>query len=340
MKNILALIPVGILGIAAIWGNNLNATSEGYMSKIYTNAMKGIMCVIIMYVHIPSKFTNPIQDIIGSFAYVGVFAFFMISSFGCRTSVEKNPNYLNGFWRKRILALFIPAILINIVSFCVKLLVLNIFEMRGLYAFNQYIYAIIVAYFIFWLVWKTENIPVSKKDWIVGVICLLCSLLTYISPIKLFFIWPTESIGFIYGLILYHHKKSIINQLENNRFIKIIALFLLSAILGVLYMRFKSFFFIGGYVLRVLLAGVLLLLFSAITMNISFEGKLIQRLGNSSYEFYLGHLAVISIIARIFPQISSGAFITIVAFVTLIIAVLISKSSNIIIDALLKTRKD
>ena len=54
----------------------------------------------------PSKFTNPIQDIIGSFAYVGVFAFFMISSFGCRTSVEKNPNYLNGFWRKRILALF------------------------------------------------------------------------------------------------------------------------------------------------------------------------------------------------------------------------------------------
>lgn len=83
--------------------------------------------------------------------------------------------------------------------------------------------------------------------------------------------------------------------------------------------------------LRVLLAGVLLLLFSAITMNISFEGKLIQRLGNSSYEFYLGHLAVISIIARIFPQISSGAFITIVAFVTLIIAVLISKSSNIII---------
>lgn len=68
MKNILALIPVGILGIAAIWGNNLNATSEGYMSKIYTNAMKGIMCVIIMYVHIPSKFTNPIQDIIGSFA--------------------------------------------------------------------------------------------------------------------------------------------------------------------------------------------------------------------------------------------------------------------------------
>ena len=105
--------------------------------------------------------------------------------------------------------------------------------MRGLYAFNQYIYAIIVAYFIFWLVWKTENIPVSKKDWIVGVICLLCSLLTYISPIKLFFIWPTESIGFIYGLILYHHKKSIINQLENNRFIKIIALFLLSAILGV-----------------------------------------------------------------------------------------------------------
>ena len=72
-----------------------------------------------------------------------------------------------------------------------------------------------------------------------------CSLLTYISPIKLFFIWPTESIGFIYGLILYHHKKSIINQLENNRFIKIIALFLLSAILGVLFRRNNLYLLYG-----------------------------------------------------------------------------------------------
>lgn len=66
--------------------------------------------------------------------------------------------------------------------------------------FNQYIYAIIVAYLVFWIIWKTKVIPVDIKDWLVGLICLLFSLVTYLTPIKIFFIWPTESIGFIFGL--------------------------------------------------------------------------------------------------------------------------------------------
>ena len=68
-----------------------------------------------------------------------------------------------------------------------------------------------------------------------------------------------------------------------------IILFLLSALLGILYMKYKHVFFLGGWLLRVVLAVVLLLLFSACTMNISFEGRLVQLLGNISYEFYLGH---------------------------------------------------
>lgn len=70
---------------------------------------------------------------------------------------------------------------------------------------------------------------------------------------------------------------------------KMIILFLLSALLGILYMKYKHVFFLGGWLLRVVLAVVLLLLFSACTMNISFEGRLVQLLGNISYEFYLGH---------------------------------------------------
>lgn len=336
MNNIFTLLPIGMLGLASIWGNKLNPTSEGYMSKSYTNAIKGIMCVIIMYVHIPDKLTNSLQDIIGSFAYVGVFAFFAISSFGCRSSVDKNPNYLNGFWKKRILALFVPAVLINVTSFFFKLFALNTFEVRGLYAFNQYIYAIIVAYFVFWLVWKIEIISKDKKDWVVGLICLLFSLLTYFSPVKLFFIWPTESVGFICGLILYHRKKSIVRGLEYSRIAKTVTLFLLSGVLGILYMKFKFSFFVGGYVLRVILAVSLLLLLSEITMNISFEGKTIQTLGNSSYEFYLGHLVVISIVERMFPEISSGIFITMVACITFISAVLVSRISNTVISFLMR----
>ena len=88
------------------------------------------------------------------------------AAFGCRTSVERSQSYLNQFWKKRILALFVPAILINMISFGFKVMSLNVYEVRGLYAFNQYIYAIIVAYLVFWIIWKTKAIPVDIKDWL------------------------------------------------------------------------------------------------------------------------------------------------------------------------------
>ena len=151
MNYIYTLIPIALLIFAAVQGGKWNFNAATYMDKKYTNAVKGMMCVVIMYVHISNDYTNTVQNIIGSFAYVGVFTFFAISAFGCRTSVERSQSYLNQFWKKRILALFVPAILINIISFGFKVISLNVYEVRGLYAFNQYIYAIIVAYLVFWM---------------------------------------------------------------------------------------------------------------------------------------------------------------------------------------------
>jgi membrane protein len=339
MNYIYTLIPIALIGFAAVQGSKWNFNAATYMDKKYTNAVKGMMCVVIMYVHISNDYTNTVQNIIGSFAYVGVFTFFAISAFGCRTSVERSQSYLNQFWKKRILALFVPAILINMISFGFKVMSLNVYEVRGLYAFNQYIYAIIVAYLVFWIIWKTKAIPVDIKDWLVGLICLLFSLITYLTPIKIFFIWPTESIGFIFGLILYHKKEIITSELKQSHTRKMIILFLLSALLGILYMKYKHVFFLGGWLLRVVLAVVLLLLFSACTMNISFEGRLVQLLGNISYEFYLGHLVVISIVSRLFPKISSGFFIVIVFIATLILSIVVKIMSDKIMSPLLRTRK-
>ena len=140
MNYIYTLIPIALIGFAAVQGSKWNFNAATYMDKKYTNAVKGMMCVVIMYVHISNDYTNTVQNIIGSFAYVGVFTFFAISAFGCRTSVERSQSYLNQFWKKRILALFVPAILINIISFGFKVMSLNVYEVRGLYAFNQYIY--------------------------------------------------------------------------------------------------------------------------------------------------------------------------------------------------------
>ena len=93
MNYIYTLIPIALLIFAAVQGSKWNFNAATYMDKKYTNAVKGMMCVVIMYVHISNDYTNTVQNIIGSFAYVGVFTFFAISAFGCRTSVERSQSY-------------------------------------------------------------------------------------------------------------------------------------------------------------------------------------------------------------------------------------------------------
>ena len=69
MNYIYTLIPIALIGFAAVQGSKWNFNAATYMDKKYTNAVKGMMCVVIMYVHISNDYTNTVQNIIGSFAY-------------------------------------------------------------------------------------------------------------------------------------------------------------------------------------------------------------------------------------------------------------------------------
>lgn len=46
------------------------------LNVFYTTAMKGLACIVVVLVHIPAQHSNPVQDMIGSFGFVGVTAFF------------------------------------------------------------------------------------------------------------------------------------------------------------------------------------------------------------------------------------------------------------------------
>ena len=48
--------------------------------KQNSNAMRGFWCVIVILVHIPAAYQNRLQDMLGSFAYIGVTFFFMTSA--------------------------------------------------------------------------------------------------------------------------------------------------------------------------------------------------------------------------------------------------------------------
>ena len=81
-----------------------------------TNAMRGFWCLIVILVHIPAAYQNPIQDMLGSFAYIGVTFFFMTSAYGLSLAQKKNPNSIYSFWRRRLPKLLIPCLVVNVVG--------------------------------------------------------------------------------------------------------------------------------------------------------------------------------------------------------------------------------
>ena len=80
----------------------------GIIDKEQGYIIRAICCIIVVLVHIPQQHSNIIQDVIGSFGYIAVTLFFMLSAYGLKYSIENKKDYLKFFWKNRILVLLIP----------------------------------------------------------------------------------------------------------------------------------------------------------------------------------------------------------------------------------------
>lgn len=216
-----------------------------------------------------------------------------------------------------------PAIIINLIDFVLGCLIHGEMQYYRLSAFNHYIYTILFVYLIFWICWKLDVIPVKYKDTAVIFLLVCASLMTMYTPIKVLFQWPVESIGFIWGLLIFHYKEEIKSIfLKYGMKIRVI-LGGFSFVFGVLYLRFKTVHFSGEYVLKVILGVLLLGFILSLCYRFSFKGRGITWLGNISYEIYLFHIVVINNLKDVLPECRSGLFIFFVMAGTLTGAALV-----------------
>ena len=119
-------------------------------NKQNSNAMRGFWCLIVIFVHIPAAYQNRIQDMIGSFAYIGVTFFFMTSAYGLKLGIEKDPVSIRYFWRKRFPRLLIPMFLVNIVSMIFRAIEGNELSFSTLININGWVQWLLVCYLMFW----------------------------------------------------------------------------------------------------------------------------------------------------------------------------------------------
>ena len=81
------LIMAGILLVlAALLLASAEYRPDGahFFNRENSGVMRGFWCLIVVLVHIPAAYQNRAQDMLGSFAYVGVTFFFLTSACGLR----------------------------------------------------------------------------------------------------------------------------------------------------------------------------------------------------------------------------------------------------------------
>ena len=266
----------------------------------------------------------------------------MVSAYGMMLSAERKNDYLQHFWRNRLVALLIPAFLINMVSFCLGIFNKDTCNFSLLYHLNDY-----VAVLLLWCLWfyiviwcRNRWFPQKKllADWLLIGGVFVTSLYLY------FFVdaensaqagWCFERMGLAWGVLLFRYFDKIVAWMNYHRALKVVILAIASGVLGVAYLKYKSVYFWGAYLLKVILGVALIMLLCTATSNRRFGDKLSNWLGNVSYEVYLSHGMVMSTLVLWTPKnTDSGVFILTAVIVTLILSTIIHSLGKPIVKKL------
>ena len=325
-----ALMGLLVLGIAIItlWGVKYEPNKNSFMSIEDTTFLRGFWCIIVVLVHVPATYQNRIQDMLGSFAYIGVTFFFMISAYGLKWSFEHKPGYMDHFWRRRLPSILVPAFIAN--AFEVLMYGLNgtSFTALSFININNWIKVLLIYYFVFWAVYKLapKLIGGGWQDVAMCLIVVIFSIVDYFTDFKITSRWIVEPLGFAYGIIAANHAEEIKKWLRKGWIRNCVVLMLIAGLIGIAYLKFKPVQFWGDYLLKIALGISITAFMYVVIAKLKVGNKVNSFLGSISYEVYILHHGVFALLTVIFgTAINSGVFVLIAIIITIVMAFLLNR---------------
>ena len=343
MDNVITLAMLALLAFGLLCGAKFHPQGNTEFFNIEnTKAMRAFWSIIVVLVHIPTIYQNRVQDMAGSFAYIGVTFFFMTSAFGLTLSAQKNGIKTLPFWKKRLPKLLIPQFFTNAIYIllCATVLKEQVLFSTVFYI-NHWIIWLLCCYVLFWLAKMLfKNKTIGDVAICIGVIA--GSVLMYVlkqNSIITQTIWPTEVYGFIWGLLLAKGFEGFRIAAGKKWIISSVVCCGVALLLGVLYLKFKPVVFFGDYILKIVLGLAITLFVLLLNSKISLGNKIISFIGEISYETFLVHWLVTEFVTKVFGGVSSGVFILLTIVLTLMVAFVVHKLSELVIKCLSRVGK-
>lgn len=333
------LIMVGILLFLAgllLAGAKFRPDGAHFFDRENSGAMRGFWCLIVVLVHVPAGYQNRLQDMLGSFAYVGVTFFFLTSAYGLRLAAEKRPESIRYFWRHRLPKLLVPCVLANAVRMAAYAAGGSRVSPWMLVRIGGWVRWLLVCYLIFWLCYRF--LSEKYRDWAVCGLAAVFSLVVYgMKPDTT--TWCPEVLGFVWGILLGRWKNRFTGWTDKGWLAKNAGLCLLAGILGVGYLMGKGIPFWGDYVLKIVLGVAILGFVLGLNTKISMGNRVSRLLGTISYEVFLLHDVSFFVLEKAFPGLNSGVFILMSLLVTAALSLAVQRISARILDILFKKQQ-
>lgn len=306
-----------------------------FFDKSQTDVLKGISILMILIHHftlrmIAPHFMSPFLNV----GFLGVGIFFFLSGFGLMSSYLRKPNYLKGFFSKRISRVYIPSILANIF-----IGLLGIVLGQASYSFNEmlstslllqsiatgkviwYINATIIFYLYFYLALKYLKPSVAIKT--MFVCATLYVLIFWIKGFGTW--WYNTAFAFPLGALFAYKRELVFVAIKNN-FTNFILLFCFSFLVTFAISMLGLF---NKFIFDTLSALSLVGLIVIIMYKFNFKSKFLTLVGSISYEIFLIHSPLFDFFYRAFPTKQSGSFYLLLTII-IIISLLLKKVSILI----------
>lgn len=199
-----------------------------YMSKDYTNCMRGIFAILVVIHHLyqysglfKGMRVGAIFQILG---YVSVAMFFFFSGYGLMLSSQKK-DYVDGFFVKRFLPLYCFYVFLIILysawtlllegSFSLKTFIQSFFFGDTIVTNGWYLQATFVAYLLYWVVFKNIKAP-KKQIAVFGACILIYCVLCHLTKMGMSRYQTIPCM--VFGMVYYNEKQFMDSLLKRYAF--------------------------------------------------------------------------------------------------------------------------
>ena len=326
-----------LLPFLLLWRARINVFYVEGLNKENTEALKGLAILLIILHHITQALESPglMSPFIG-FGYMGVAIFFFLSGYGLSMSGLAKRNYTDSFFRRRIFRVWLPYVLVNIVSLGVAIVCYHqsysihgfIFYALGIRMFDGvtwFVYAIMFFYLLFYLCFNYFSVKHA-------ILALFTCVFLYASILHFFHFGANlinSAFAFPLGVLIAHAKMQIFTWLRSCY---------TKCLLGVLVI-FAGFYLLGIYpaalglhvktwigISQILSMNALVLFVCVILCKLELHSRSMVFIGGVSYEMYLIHMKV----RYIYFGTYEGNDIFVYLLLTILISVVFKRIGNYI----------